>query len=114
MGNHIPFARSDTGVLDAKDIIEWLRVDELLEKTKKLSPDDEFMILIGFLIEFAGGYEMAEHRMYEMCVEQAALSYKAYAEAVRRIKNRVVDLYVRKESGRRMDGICFNERTGVG
>lgn len=98
MGNHVPFVRGDMGVSDAKDIMAWLRGDELLQRTKHLSPDDEFVILLEFLIEFAGGHELAEHRMYEMCVEQAALSCMAWAETMRKVKGRLLELYSGKES----------------
>ena len=87
MDKYVPFARSNADIANVKDIIVWLKVDELLENTKQLSPDEEF------LIQFSGGYELAECRMYEMCVEQAVFSYKAYAEAVKRIKKRIIEIY---------------------
>ena len=103
MNSPIPYARNDVSTSSINDIIAWLRVDELLEKTKQLPPDTEFSLLIEFLIEFSGGYELAEHRMYEMCVEQATLSYKAYAEVLKRIKNRISQLYYEKGKRREME-----------
>lgn len=97
MGKYVPFAQSNANVSNVKDIIAWLGVDELLENTKQLSPDKEFLLLIEFLIQFSGGYELSECRMYEMCVEQAVFSYKAYAEAVKRIKNRIIEIYYERK-----------------
>lgn len=92
----VPFARSDIHISGHSDIVEWLGVGRLLEKTAGLPPEQEFALLIEFLVEFAGGYELAEHRMYETCVEQAALSYKAYSESVRRIKTRLMEFFNRQ------------------
>lgn len=89
----IPFARTDSGTETSENIMSWLHVDELLEKTQHLSPDEEFQVLLLFLAEFAGGREIAEHRMTEMLVEQAAESYNAYAIAVQKISNRLHILY---------------------
>lgn len=97
MSKYVPFAQSNVNVSNVKDIIAWLRVDELLKTTKQLSPNEEFLLLIEFLIQFSGGYALTECRMYEMCVEQASLSYEAYAEAVKRIKNRITEIYHEKK-----------------
>lgn len=97
MLRYVPFARSDVNVSNVKDIISWLRVDELLETTKRLSPNEEFLLLIEFLIQFSGGYELSKCRVYEMYVEQARLSYEAYAEAVKRIKDRIIEIYNEKK-----------------
>ena len=102
MGKYVPFAQSNANVSNVKDIITWLGVDELLENTKQLSPDEEFLLLIEFLIQFSGGYELVECRMYEMCVEQAVFSYKAYAEAVKRIKKRIIEIYQESKSEKKV------------
>jgi len=74
-------------------VVEWLGVDELLSVLGKLPPEKEFTILLDFLVEFAGGLELAEHRMTEMLVEQAVISYKAHVEVVRKIKDRIAEIY---------------------
>lgn len=93
MSRYIPYARSDVGKRQVEAVVEWLGINELLDLLRKLPPEREFPILLDFLVEFAGGLELAEHRMEEMLVEQAAISYKAHAEAVKKIKNRIVELY---------------------
>lgn len=105
MRKYIPFVQSNANVSSVKDIIEWLGTDELLEKTKQLSPNEEFLLLIEFLIQFSGGYELAECRMYEMCVERAALNYRAYSEAVKRIKNRIIEIYHKKSRQEENSGV---------
>ena len=82
MSHYIPYIRSDVRSNDVEAVVGWLKVNELLCKLEKLPPEKEFPILLEFLVAFAGGLEMAEHRMEEMLIEQAAISYKAYAEAV--------------------------------
>ena len=91
----IPYARTDAGNKQVQDVVKWLGVDELLDKLGRLSPDKGFSILLDFLAAFSGGLETAEHRMEETLVEQAAISYMAYAEAVRKIKRRLAELYER-------------------
>ena len=93
MRHCVPYARTDIGSSKIEDVVEWLGVNELLTKLQLLPPDKEFSILLEFLAAFAGGLEMEEHRMAEMLIEQAATSYIAYAEAVRKVKNRLVELY---------------------
>lgn len=89
----IPYARTDTDRGRIEDVVEWLGVNKLLSKLRQLPPEKEFSILLEFLVAFAGGLETAEYRMTEMLVEQAAISYMAHAEAVGKIKNRLVELY---------------------
>lgn len=96
MIKYSPFVQSNANVSNVEDIILWLGVDELLETTRQLSANEEFLLLIEFLIQFSGGYELSKCRMYEMCVEQAALNYEAYAEAVKKIKNRITEIYHEK------------------
>lgn len=91
--HYIPYARSDVGSPQVEAVVEWLGVNELLAVLRTLPPEKEFPILLDFLVEFAGGLELAKHRMAEMLVDQAAVSYKAHAEAVRKIKNRLLELH---------------------
>lgn len=93
MVHNIPYARTDTGASQVDAVVEWLRVNELLTVLRLLPPEKEFPLLLDFLVEFAGGMELAEHRMEEMLVDQAAVSYMAHAEAVRQIKNRLLELH---------------------
>ena len=93
MKNYIPYARSDVSRSQVDALVEWLGVDELLAKVRQLPPEAEFYILLDFLVEFSGGLELAEHRMTETLVEQSAISYKAYTEVVKRIKQRLIELY---------------------
>ena len=65
----------------------------VLAKMRQLPPASEFPILLDFLVEFAGGLELAEHRMAETLVEQSAISYKAHAEVVKIVKCRLTKLY---------------------
>ncbi len=51
------------------------------------------ILLLDFLVEFAGALELAEHRMTETLVEQSAISYKAHAEVVKMVKCRLTELY---------------------
>lgn len=97
MKQYIPYASSDVGSNQVEAVIKWLGINELLKTLRKLPPGQEFMILLDFLVEFAGGLELAKHRMAEMLVEQAAISYKAHAVTVKKIKARIVELY---ETGR--------------
>lgn len=93
MAHNIPYARTDTGASQVDAIVEWLGVNELLTVLRMLPPEKEFPLLLDFLVEFAGGLELAEHRMEEMLVDQAAVSYKAHAEAVKNLKNRIIELF---------------------
>ena len=98
MEHHIPYARSDVGSSQIEALVEWLRVNRLLEIVGQLPPETEFSILLDFLAEFAGGLELAEQRMTETWVEQAATSYMAYAETVKKVRHRLIDLYNSKRS----------------
>lgn len=91
--HYIPYARSDVGSPKVEVVVEWLGVNELLTVLRTLPPEKEFSILLDFLVEFAGGLELAKQRMVETLVDQAAVSYKAHAEAVKKIKARIVELY---------------------
>ena len=92
MKHYIPYACSDVGSPKVEAVVEWLGVNELLAVLRTLPPEKEFSILLDFLVEFAGGLELAKHRMVETLVEQAAVSYKAHAEAVKKIKARIAEL----------------------
>ena len=91
--HYIPYARSDVGSPQVEAVVEWLGVNELLTVLRTLPPEKEFSILLDFLVEFAGGLELTKHRMAETLVDQAAVSYKAHAEVVRKIKNRLLELH---------------------
>lgn len=91
--HYIPYARSDVDIPQVEAVVEWLGVNELLAVLRTLPQEKEFPVLLDFLVEFAGGLELAKHRMAETLVEQAAVSYKAHAEAVKKIKARIVELY---------------------
>lgn len=91
--HYIPYACSDVGSLQVEAVVEWLGVNELLTVLRTLPPEKEFPILLDFLVEFAGGLELAKHRMAEMLVDQAAVSCKAHAEAVKKIKARITELH---------------------
>lgn len=93
MNHYVPYARTDIGNSQVEAVVEWLGVNELLAVLRMLPPEKEFPLLLDFLVEFAGGLELAEHRMEEMLVEQAAVSYKAHAEAVGKIKARISEMY---------------------
>ena len=93
MEHYVPYARSDVGNSQVESIVEWLGVNELLAKMRQLPPKSEFSILLDFLVEFAGGLELAEHRLAETLVEQSAISYKAHAEVVKMVKCRLTELY---------------------
>lgn len=93
MTHYIPYARSDMGSPQVEAVVKWLGVNELLVVLRTFPPEKEFPILLDFLVEFAGGLELAKHRMTEMLVDQAAVSYKAHAEAVRKIRSRLLELY---------------------
>lgn len=93
MEHYVPYARSDIGSSQEESIVEWLEVNELLAKMRQLPPKSEFSILLDFLVEFAGGLELAEHRMAETLVEQSAISYNAHAEVVKMVKCRLTELY---------------------
>ena len=89
MEHYVPYARSDVGNSQVESIVEWLGVNELLTRMCQLPPESEFPILLDFLVEFAGGLELAEHRMAETLVEQSAISYKV----VKMVKLRLTELY---------------------
>ena len=91
--HYIPYARSDVGSPQVEAVVEWLGVNELLAVLRTLPPEKEFSILLDFFVEFAGGLKLAKHRMAETLVNQAAVSYKAHAEAVKKIKARIAELY---------------------
>ena len=93
MEHYVPYARSDVGSSRVESVVEWLGVNELLVKMRQLPPESEFSILLDFLVEFAGGLELAEHRLAETLVEQSAISYKAHAEVVKMVKCRLTELY---------------------
>lgn len=93
MVHNIPYARTDTSTSQVEAVVEWLGVNELLAVLRQLPPEKEFSILLDFLVEFAGGLELAKNRMAEMLVDQAVVSYKAHAEAVKKIKSRIAELY---------------------
>ena len=93
MEHYVPYARSDVGSSQAESIVEWLGVNELLARMRQLPPENEFPILLDFLVEFAGSLELAEHRMAETLVEQSAISYKAHAEVIKMVKCRLTELY---------------------
>lgn len=93
MEHYVPYARSDIGNTQVESIVEWLGVNELLAKVRQLPPESEFSILLDFLVEFAGGLELAEHRMAETLVKQSSISYKAHAEVVKMVKCRLTELY---------------------
>ena len=93
MEHYVPYARSDVGSSQVESVVEWLGVNELLEKMRQLPPEQEFSILLDFLVEFSGGLELAEHRMSETLAEQSAVSYKAHTEVVKIVKCRLADLY---------------------
>lgn len=97
MEHHVPYARSDVISSQMEELVEWLGVNRLLAMTRLLPPETEFSILLDFLVEFAGGLELAEHRMSETLVEPAAISYMAYAETVKRIKRRLIELYEKRD-----------------
>lgn len=99
MVHNIPYARSDTCVSQVEAVVEWLGVNELLTVLRQLPPEKEFSVLLEFLVEFAGGLELAEHRMAETLVEQAAISYNAHVEAVKKIKARIAELYEMQGGG---------------
>ena len=93
MEHYVPYARSDVGSSQVESVVEWLGVHELLARMRQLPPESEFSILLDFLVEFAGGLELAEHRMAETLVEQSAIGYKAHAEVVKIVKCRLTELY---------------------
>lgn len=93
MEHYVPYARSDVGSSQVESIVEWLGVNELLAKMRQLPPKSDFSILLDFLVEFAGGLKLAEHRMAETLVEQSAISYKAHAEVIKMVKCRLTELY---------------------
>ena len=93
MSHYVPYARTDIGRTQVAAVVEWLGINELLAMLRTLPPEKEFPLLLDFLVEFAGGLELAGHRMEEMLVEQSAVSYKAHVEAVGKIKARIVEMY---------------------
>ena len=98
--NSIPYARADTVITNIEAVEKWIGFRQLLEKSRLLPPDTEFSVLLAFLVEYAGGYELAKRRTMEMCVEQAAISQIAHLNAVNAIKDRISELYRKaSESG---------------
>ena len=93
MEHYVPYARSDIGSSQVESIVEWLGAHELLAGMRQLPPENEFSILLDFLVEFAGALELAEHRMAETLAGQSAISYKAHAEVVKMVKCRLTELY---------------------
>ena len=91
--HYIPYARSDMGSSQVDAVVKWLGVNELLAVLRTLPPEKEFPLLLDFLVEFAGGLELAKNRVAETLVDQAAISYKAYVETVSKIKDRIIELY---------------------
>lgn len=91
--HYIPYARSDMGSSQVEAVVKWLGVNELLAVLRTLPPEKEFPLLLDFLVEFGGSLELARHRLDEMLVDQAAVSYKAHAEAVKNLKNRLMELF---------------------
>ena len=91
--HYIPYAHSDMGSSQVEAVVKWLGVNELLAVLRTLPPEKEFPLLLDFLVEFGGGLELARHRLDEMLVDQAAVSYKAHAEAVKNLKNRLMELF---------------------
>lgn len=89
----IPYARMDMDTVCEENVIRWIGVDDLLLVLRRLPTEQEFKILVEFLVEFSGGLELARNRMAEMPLEQYAISYKAHSEAVRRIKRRICNIY---------------------
>lgn len=93
MRHYIPYFRSDGDNPQVESVMHWLKINELLEVLQTLPPENEFPLLLAFLIEFAGGLELAKCRMAETLVEQAAVSYQAHADAVKKISTRIYELY---------------------
>ena len=44
MDHYVPYARSDVGNSQVESVVEWLGVNELLEKMRQLPPEQEFSI----------------------------------------------------------------------
>ena len=98
--NSIPYARMDASGTSVQSVAAWLRYCDLLDVVRNLPPDTEFSILLDFLVEYAGAYEMADQRAMELCVEQAVISRAAHWGAVKAIKDRISELYRKaRESG---------------
>ncbi len=93
MTHTVPYARSGQQTPQVEAVVRWTGVDDLLAGLKALPPDKEFPILMEFLVAFAGGLELAQHRMEETLVEQAAVSYEGWAKAVQKIKAMMQELY---------------------
>lgn len=100
MMHYIPYARTDLEATSTEAALKWIGVEELLERASRLSPDDEFKVLLMFLVEFAGGLELAQYRMQETIMERSAISYSAYATAVQMLTARIEALY---DKGRRTE-----------
>ncbi len=112
MDHYVPYARSDVGNSQVESVVEWLGVNELLEKMRQLPPEQEFSILLDFLVEFSGGLELAEHRMSETLAEQSAVSYKAHTKVVKMVKHRLTELYNIAPQTNIKDGEESEEKTG--
>lgn len=96
MTHYIPFSRTDVESANLQKNLEWLGADKLLDGLGKLDKDDEFSLLLNFLVEYAGGMEVAEHAMEETLMKQSALLYNAYALSVQKLKARILELYNEK------------------
>ena len=83
--NSVPYVRMDSVDTNIEAVEKWIGFRELLEKSRLLPPDTEFSVLLDFLVEYAGGYELAKRRTMEMCVEQAAISQIAHMNAVKAV-----------------------------
>lgn len=103
MKHYVPYSRTDTETVRVDKVVKWLGVKELLAESRQFSPEKEFLLLLDFLVEFSGGLETSKNRMEEMIVEQAAISYMAYSEVVRKIKDRIIELYEHKEEVKQND-----------
>ena len=98
--NSIPLARPDAFSVNIEAVETWIGYRPLMEKVRSLPPDAEFSVLLEFLVEYAGGYELADHRAMEQCVEQAVISREAHWNAVKAVKDRISELYRKaRESG---------------
>ena len=91
--NSIPLARPDAFSVNIEAVETWIGYRPLMEKVRTLPPDAEFSVLLEFLVEYAGGYELADHRAMEQ-------SREAHWNAVKAVKDRISELYRKaRESG---------------
>lgn len=93
MKHYISFTRTDISNSSADEIVQWLGINELLAVLSRLPAEKEFAILLDFLTEYAGWLELSQRRMEETLLEQSAICYMACAEAVKKIKARLLELY---------------------